>query len=132
MVERGASGLQIEPVAGIDRTRPVGRVAVEATPCEPLEAASGVGTRVRDAGLVLLSADAFGAALRLTRLSIDYDAEKKVSIVTEELCKGCGTCVAGCPSGAAHQKNFEDVQIMAEVEGLLARADLQEPALVQR
>ncbi|NLH18101.1 MAG: 4Fe-4S dicluster domain-containing protein [Phycisphaerae bacterium] len=51
--------------------------------------------------------------------AIEYNKEKKISIVTEELCKGCGTCVAGCPSGAARQKNFEDVQILAEIEGIL-------------
>ena len=52
--------------------------------------------------------------------AIDYDKEKKISIITEELCKGCGTCVAGCPSGAAGQKNFQDDQILSEIEGILA------------
>jgi alkylation response protein AidB-like acyl-CoA dehydrogenase len=77
VVERGAAGLAIEPAAGIDRTRPVCRVAFDATPCESLAEASGVGARVRDAGLVLLAADAFGAAWRLTRLSIDYAKERR-------------------------------------------------------
>jgi heterodisulfide reductase subunit A len=51
--------------------------------------------------------------------AIDYDEEKKISVVTEELCKGCGTCVASCPSSAAHQKNFDDDQILSEIEGVL-------------
>jgi len=51
--------------------------------------------------------------------AIEFDEEKKISVVIEELCKGCGTCAAGCPSGAARQKNFEDVQILAEIEGVL-------------
>jgi len=51
--------------------------------------------------------------------AVEYDREKGVSMVHEELCKGCGTCVAGCPSGAAQQENFEDRQIIAEVEGVL-------------
>jgi heterodisulfide reductase subunit A len=51
--------------------------------------------------------------------AIEFDEQKKVSRVIEELCKGCGTCAAGCPSGAARQKNFEDVQIFAEIEGVL-------------
>ena len=76
-VERGAAGLAIEPVAGSDRTRPVCRIAFDATACEPLPETSGVGARVRDAGLVLLAADAFGAAWRLTRLSIDYAKERR-------------------------------------------------------
>ena len=41
-------------------------------------------------------------------------------------CFNCGTCVAGCPSGAAHQKNFEDVQLFSEIEGLLADAQINE------
>jgi alkylation response protein AidB-like acyl-CoA dehydrogenase len=77
VVERGAAGLATLPVAGIDRTRPVCRIAFDATACEPLEATAGVGARVRDAGLVLLAADAFGAAWRLTRLSIDYAKERR-------------------------------------------------------
>ena len=52
--------------------------------------------------------------------AVEYDREKGVSVVHEELCKGCGTCVAGCPSGAAQQENFEDRQIISEVEGVLS------------
>jgi len=52
--------------------------------------------------------------------AIDYDEVRKISVVTEELCKGCGTCVAGCPSGAAGQKNFQDAQILSEIDGILA------------
>jgi heterodisulfide reductase subunit A-like polyferredoxin len=55
--------------------------------------------------------------------AIEYDPEKNISMVTEELCKGCGTCVAGCPSGAAGQKNFEDQQILSEIEGILSGAE---------
>jgi heterodisulfide reductase subunit A len=52
--------------------------------------------------------------------AIVFDKEKGVSEVQEELCKGCGTCVATCPSGVAKQKGFEDVQVYAELEGVLA------------
>ncbi len=51
--------------------------------------------------------------------AISYDEEKKISVVNSVLCKGCGTCVAGCPSGASHQKHYSDVQIYAEIKGLL-------------
>ncbi len=51
--------------------------------------------------------------------AIEFDEEKGVSVVQEELCKGCGTCVATCPSGVAKQKGFEDVQVFAEMEGML-------------
>ena len=52
--------------------------------------------------------------------AIEFDKEKGVSVVREELCKGCGTCVATCPSGVAAQKGFRDVQVYAEMEGILA------------
>ncbi len=52
--------------------------------------------------------------------AIEFNEEKRVSEVHEELCKGCGTCAATCPSGVAKQKGFEDVQIYAELEGVLA------------
>jgi len=52
--------------------------------------------------------------------AIVFDEERNVSVIIEELCKGCGTCVASCPSGAARQKGFEDVQIYAELDGILA------------
>jgi len=51
--------------------------------------------------------------------AITYNEEKRISVVNEALCKGCGTCVAACPSGAAQQKHFRDVQIFAEIEGIL-------------
>ena len=50
---------------------------------------------------------------------IDTDAGKKARTI-EVACKGCGTCVATCPSGVARQKGFDDLQIYAEVEGILA------------
>jgi len=52
--------------------------------------------------------------------AIQFDEQKGVSVVQEELCKGCGTCVATCPAGVARQKGFEDAQIYAEMEGVLA------------
>jgi heterodisulfide reductase subunit A len=52
--------------------------------------------------------------------AISYDPILKVSQVNAALCKGCGTCVAACPSGAAQAWHFNDQQIFAEIEGLLA------------
>ena len=72
VVERGASGLQPEPASGADRTRPVGTVVFDATPAEPLENGAPSSAFVRDAGLAVLAADAFGAAWALTRMSVEY------------------------------------------------------------
>jgi len=51
--------------------------------------------------------------------AISLDEEKKVSRINDALCKGCGTCVAACPSDAITGKHFTSKQIMAEIEGVL-------------
>jgi heterodisulfide reductase subunit A len=52
--------------------------------------------------------------------AISFNEEKKVSEINEMLCKGCGTCVAACPASAITGKGFTDVQILADLDGLLA------------
>lgn len=54
--------------------------------------------------------------------AISFVEDKKKAYVNEVLCKGCGTCVAGCPSGSITQNFFEDEEIFAEIEGVLAYA----------
>lgn len=51
--------------------------------------------------------------------AITFLEDKKVSDINEMLCKGCGTCVAACPASAISGKGFTDIQILAELEGLL-------------
>jgi heterodisulfide reductase subunit A len=50
--------------------------------------------------------------------AITYDKEKDISVINDAVCKGYGTCVAACPSGASQQKHFLDRQIFAEIEGI--------------
>jgi heterodisulfide reductase subunit A len=52
--------------------------------------------------------------------AISFDEEAGVARYNSTLCKGCGTCVAACPSGAAHIHHFEDTQLLAQLEGVLA------------
>jgi heterodisulfide reductase subunit A len=52
--------------------------------------------------------------------AITYDPILKVSQINAALCKGCGTCVAACPSGAAQAWHYNDQEIFAEIEGILA------------
>jgi heterodisulfide reductase subunit A len=52
--------------------------------------------------------------------AIAFNAQTAKAEITEALCKGCGVCVAACPSGSIHQHLFEDAQILAEIEGVLA------------
>ena len=52
--------------------------------------------------------------------AIIFSGETAKAEITEALCKGCGVCVAACPSGSIRQHLFEDAQILAEIEGILA------------
>ncbi|MFI5320000.1 MAG: acyl-CoA dehydrogenase family protein [Myxococcota bacterium] len=70
LVEARSAGLAITPIASNDRGRPLAHVAIAASAGEALP--EGDLARLRDAALVLLAADAFGAAHRLIRMTVDY------------------------------------------------------------
>jgi alkylation response protein AidB-like acyl-CoA dehydrogenase len=72
LVEREAGGVVLQPFPGVDRTRRLDHVRFEGAPCEELPGGAGVAARVRDAGLVLLAADAFGGASRLVESTVEY------------------------------------------------------------
>jgi len=71
LVEREAAGVQIEAYAGVDRTRRLDQVRFEGVACDGL-AEAGASVAVRDAGLVLLAADAFGGASRCVEMAVEY------------------------------------------------------------
>ncbi len=72
LVERGARGLAIEALSGIDRTRRIAELRLASTPCDALPGSPAAAARVRDAALVLHAADAFGGAAKLVDLSVEY------------------------------------------------------------
>jgi len=72
LCERGARGLSVEPLPGIDRTRRIAELRLANTPCEALPGGPASAARVRDAALVLLAADAFGGAAELLDRSVEY------------------------------------------------------------
>jgi alkylation response protein AidB-like acyl-CoA dehydrogenase len=72
LAERGASGMDVTPVDGLDRTRPLASLRFAKTPCEVLPGGIPAAGRVRDAGLVLLAADAFGAAEKLLEMTLAH------------------------------------------------------------
>ncbi|HIF93749.1 MAG: acyl-CoA dehydrogenase family protein [Myxococcales bacterium] len=83
VVERNASGVEIQRVEGADRTRRIARVNFENTPIEMLnEGGDEVAARVRDVGLVLISADAFGGATKLVEMSVEYAKNREQFGVT--------------------------------------------------
>lgn len=72
VVEKGAPGLKVEEVDGLDRTRRIAWVHFDNTPCDVLENGAAASGRVRDAGLILLAADAFGGASRSVEMTVEY------------------------------------------------------------
>jgi len=72
LAQRSDSGVSVETVDGLDRTRPLASVRFAKAPCEPLPGGVAAAGRVRDAGLVLLAADAFGAAEKLLEMTLAY------------------------------------------------------------
>lgn len=72
LVEASARGVTTKDMGGIDRTRPVSEVHFEGAACEPLEGGVESAARLRDGGLVLMAADAFGTATELVRMSVEY------------------------------------------------------------
>jgi len=72
LVESGAAGLEILRLEGLDRTRRLDCVSFEKTPCEPLPGGAEVASRVLDAGLVLLAADAYGGGMACVDACVEY------------------------------------------------------------
>ncbi len=72
LVERGAPGLRVDPIDPLDRTRPLAEVAFDGAPGEELPGGREASSALLDAARVLLAADAFGAACKLVRLTVDY------------------------------------------------------------
>ena len=81
LVESGAAGLELLPYGGVDRCRRMDTLRFEGTHAESLPG-EGLAERVRDAGLVLLAADAFGVGSRLLDLSVGYAGTREQFGVT--------------------------------------------------
>ena len=72
LVEIGAAGLEVEPIEAVDRSRGLAHLRFEDTPVTLLAADPRIAADVLDAARILLSADAFGAAWRLIRTTVEY------------------------------------------------------------
>jgi alkylation response protein AidB-like acyl-CoA dehydrogenase len=72
LVERHAPGLETIPLRGNDLTRRVARVRFVDTPGSRISSGAGAISRTRDAGLVLLAADASGGAHRCLDMTTKY------------------------------------------------------------
>ena len=72
LVERAGGGVKTEPYAGADRTRRLETVSFDGAAAEVLPEGQTAAGRVRDAGLVLLAADAYGGAARCLDMATEY------------------------------------------------------------
>jgi alkylation response protein AidB-like acyl-CoA dehydrogenase len=72
LVERGAPGLDVTPQQGTDMTRPVAAVTLAGAPAAKVAAGRTTIDRARDAGLVLVAADAYGGARRCIDMTVKY------------------------------------------------------------
>jgi len=72
LVEREAPGVAIAAVDGLDRTRALADVVLDGAAAEALPGGVEVAEAVWDAGCSLLAADAFGAAWKLIRMTVEY------------------------------------------------------------
>lgn len=72
LVEKGAKGLSVEAIDSADLTRRLQHLRLADTPCEPLPGGPAASRAVRDVGLALLAADAFGGSQRLLDMCVAY------------------------------------------------------------
>jgi len=83
VVERNATGVEVQRIESADRTRRIARVSFDGTPIDLLEeGGTEAAERVRDVGLVLISADAFGGAAKLVDMSVEYAKNREQFGVT--------------------------------------------------
>ena len=72
LVERGAPGLEVTAQRTTDMTRRVAAVALTGAPATRIATGRTAIDRARDAGLVLLAADAYGGARRCLEMTVRY------------------------------------------------------------
>ena len=82
LVERSAAGVEVSPFGGVDRSRRLDTLDFDGVAFEPLPEGRAVASRVRDAGLVLIAADAFAAGSRLVDMSVEYAKNREQFGVT--------------------------------------------------
>ena len=72
LVDARGDGVHIEPIDAHDRTRRLADLHLESAPVTILSGGDALACEVVNAACLLLAADAFGAAWKLIRLTVDY------------------------------------------------------------
>jgi alkylation response protein AidB-like acyl-CoA dehydrogenase len=77
VVDAKGPGVTIEALDGIDRTRPVFRVTFDKAPAKLLSDGKSAASRVIDAGLALIAADAYGGGRRSVEMAVEYAKQRE-------------------------------------------------------
>jgi alkylation response protein AidB-like acyl-CoA dehydrogenase len=77
LVERGAPGLEVTRLGGTDMTRRLATVALDGAPAAKIAGGRTATDRARDAGLVLVAADAWGGARRCLDMTVEYSLTRE-------------------------------------------------------
>jgi alkylation response protein AidB-like acyl-CoA dehydrogenase len=77
VVERGAPGMSCTSLSVFDKTRRVTMVTFDRTPATKIAAGRTAIDRARDAGLVLVAADAFGGAAKCIDMTVKYSLTRE-------------------------------------------------------
>ena len=101
LVERGAKGMTAQTLNGVDLTRRLASVTFAGTPAVKIAAGRAAIDRTRDAGCVLVAADAYGGARRC------IDMTAKYALTREQF---------GQPIGAFQGVKHQLADLVAEVE----------------
>jgi alkylation response protein AidB-like acyl-CoA dehydrogenase len=106
LVERGARGMTAQALNGVDLTRRLASVGFAGTPAVKIASGRAAVERTRDAGCVLLAADAYGGARRC------IDMTAKYALTREQF---------GQPIGAFQGVKHQLADLVAEIEPTCAR-----------
>jgi len=77
LVEKGATGLKTTDYLCNDLTRRLSHVALDGTPAVTLPSGAAAVERVRDAGCILIAADAFGGSRRMLDMAASYAKQRE-------------------------------------------------------
>jgi alkylation response protein AidB-like acyl-CoA dehydrogenase len=77
IVERGAAGLTHTELKGFDMTRRLSMATFAKTPAAKIASGRAAIDRARDAGLVLVAADAFGGAAKCIDMTVKYSLTRE-------------------------------------------------------
>lgn len=77
VIERDADGVTLTPFDGADRSRRLDSLELSDVACEILENGPAASSRVRDAALCVIAADAFGGASRCLDMAVEYAKERE-------------------------------------------------------